>query len=91
MKLSVVLSTQQTSFQAATLSGGLEDNMKWLAALGYEGVELAIREPKLVSLPDLLALTSKYNLAVPAVVQAKPGTRKVCLLPTQTQKFGRQP
>jgi len=67
MKLSVVLSTQQTSFQAATLSGGLEDNMKWLAALGYEGVELAIREPKMVSLPDLLALTSKYNLAVPAV------------------------
>ena len=67
MKLSVVLSTQQTSFQAVTLTGGLEDNMKWLAALGYEGVELAIREPKLVSLPDLLALTSKYNLAVPAV------------------------
>ena len=67
MNLSIVLSTQQTQFQAATLSGALEANLAKVANLGYQGVELAIRDPKLVDLESLAALTEKYRLRVPAI------------------------
>ncbi len=67
MKLSIVLSTQQTQFQAATFSGGLKSNLSQIAALGYEGVELAIRDPRLVDLDALEALTRQYGLTVPAI------------------------
>ena len=48
MKLSIVLSTQPAQFQAATFKGDLETNLARIAALGYDGVELAIRDPQLV-------------------------------------------
>ncbi|HBA92961.1 MAG: hypothetical protein A2X24_01705 [Chloroflexi bacterium GWB2_54_36] len=67
MNLSIVLSTQQTQFQAATLSGALETNLAKVADLGYQGIELAIRDPKLVDLDSLAALTNKYGLRVPAI------------------------
>lgn len=67
MKLSVVLSTQAAQFQAATFKGDLETNLTRIAALGYDGVELAIRDPKLVNLDELAGITRKYNLSVPAI------------------------
>lgn len=67
MKLSVVLSTQAAQFQAATFKGDLETNLAQIAALGYDGVELAIRDPKLVNLNELERVTQKYHLNVPAI------------------------
>ena len=67
MNLSIVLSTQQTQFQAATLSGSLEANFAKIAALGYQGVELAIRDPHLVDLDGLIELADKHGLRVPAI------------------------
>jgi len=67
MKLSIVLSTQPARFQAATFKGDLETNLRCIAALGYEGVELAIRDPKLVDLDKLERLTRKFKLSVPAI------------------------
>jgi len=67
MKLSVVLSTQQTQFQAASFSGSLAQNITDIAAMGYDGVELAIRDPKLVDLDALEALTREHGLRVPAI------------------------
>lgn len=67
MKLSIVLSTQQTSFQAASFSGALETNLKQIAALGYQGVELAIRDPRLVDVQQLDQLVHQYRLEVPAI------------------------
>ncbi len=67
MNLSIVLSTQHTQFQAATFSGALEPNLARLASLGYKGVELAVRDPKLVDADALAALTARYNLVVPAI------------------------
>ncbi len=67
MKLSVVLSVQQTAFQAATFSGALEDNLSKIAAMGYQGVELTIRDPRLVDLERLGALVEKSGLRVPAI------------------------
>jgi sugar phosphate isomerase/epimerase len=67
MKLSIVLSTQPAQFQAATFKGDLATNLRRIAALGYNGVELAIRDPKLVSLPELDHLTRVCGLSVPAI------------------------
>lgn len=67
MKLSIVLSTQSAQFQAATFKGDLETNLADIASLGYEGVELAIRDPGLVNLNHLDELLCKYNLKVPAI------------------------
>ena len=67
MKLSVVLSVQTAQFQAATFKGDLEPNLARIAALGYAGVELAIRDPKLMDLDELEKITLKHNLSVPAI------------------------
>lgn len=67
MKLSVVLSTQPAQFQAATFKGDLETNLARIVSFGYDGVELAIRDPKLVDLNHLDELLRKRNLKVPAI------------------------
>jgi len=67
MKLSIVLSTQPAQFQAATFKGDLETNLRRIADLGYDGVELAIRDPKLVRLQELDRLTCICGLSVPAI------------------------
>jgi sugar phosphate isomerase/epimerase len=67
MKLSVVLSTQPAQFQAATFKGDLETNLQRIAALGYNGVELAIRDPKLIDLDGLEKLLKDLGLSVPAI------------------------
>jgi 5-keto-L-gluconate epimerase len=67
MKLSIVLSTQPAQFQAATFKGDLETNLARIASLGYDGVELAIRDPKLVDLDSLERLVNKHSLSVPAI------------------------
>ena len=67
MKLSIVLSTQPAKFQAATFKGDLETNLARIAGLGYDGVELAIRDPRLVDLDDLERLIQKHSLIVPAI------------------------
>ena len=48
MKYSIVLSAQPTRFEAVAFRGDFERNLAHIAALGYDGVELAIRDPALV-------------------------------------------
>ncbi len=67
MRLSIVLSTQPAEFQAATFKGDLEANLARIASLGYDGVELAIRDPGLIDLDKLDRLVRKYRLVVPAI------------------------
>ena len=67
MKVSIVLSTQQTRFQAATFSGELESNLANIASMGYQGVELTIRDPRLVDTDSLVHLLARQNLRVPAI------------------------
>lgn len=67
MKHSIVLTTQQTQFQAATFSGNLNDNLFRISQLGYDGVELAIRDPRSINLPELDAMLLHHHLEVPAI------------------------
>ncbi len=67
MKLSIVLSTQAAQFAAATFKGDLDTNLSKIAALGYEGVELAIRDPGLIDVDALSRRVSSHHLVVPAI------------------------
>jgi sugar phosphate isomerase/epimerase len=67
MNLSIVLSTQPAQFQAATFKGDLETNLERIASLGYQGAELAIRDPRLVDLDLVERLLEKHGLKVPAI------------------------
>ena len=67
MKLSLVLSTHAAQFEAVALKGELEDNLAKIAGWGYDGVELAIRDPALVDAAALERWISRYGLEVPAI------------------------
>lgn len=67
MRLSIVLSTHAAQFEAATFKGDFENNVANIAEMGYDGVELAIRDPKLVDVDELDRVVSRHNLRVPAI------------------------
>ena len=67
MNLSVVLSTQPAQFQAATFKGDLAANLARIASFGYDGVELAIRDPRRIDLDALAELVQQNGLCVPAI------------------------
>ncbi len=67
MKLSIVLSTHEAQFQAATFKGDLRSNLLKIASWGYEGAELAIRDPGLVDSGALLDMVSALGLEIPAI------------------------
>jgi 5-keto-L-gluconate epimerase len=67
MKLSIVLSTHAAAFQAVALRGDFEANVAKIAGWGYDGVELAIRDPRLVDAGELERVVGGHGLAVPAI------------------------
>lgn len=67
MKLSVVLSTHAAAFQAVAFKGDFEANVAKIAGWGYDGVELAIRDPRLVEAGELERVVGGHGLAVPAI------------------------
>jgi sugar phosphate isomerase/epimerase len=67
MRLSIVLSTHTTQFQAVAFKGDFEANVARIASYGYTGVELAIRDPQLVDADELEAAVGRYGLEVPAI------------------------
>ena len=67
MKLSIVLSTHAASFQAVAFKGDFEGNLKSIASYGYDGVELAIRDPKLVNHDQVIQSVNDQNMIIPAI------------------------
>ncbi len=67
MKLSIVLSTQPASFSALAYKGELERNLAKIAELGYDGVELAVRDPRLLDVAELQKKLAAHGLQVPAI------------------------
>jgi len=66
-KLSIVLSTHAAQFEAVAFKGDFESNLAKIAGLGYEGVELAIRDPVLVDGDKLKIKLTAQSLKVPAI------------------------
>ena len=67
MKLALVISVEETGFDAVAMRGGWADAARSAAALGYDGVELAVRDPARVDLDALTRLLHETELKVPAV------------------------
>lgn len=67
MKLSIVLSAQPASFSALAYKGELAANVSRISDLGYDGVELAVRDPELLELEKLQKVLSENKLDVPAI------------------------
>ncbi len=67
MNLSYVVSTSATRFAAVGQGRGPAEAMRFLAGVGFEGVELAIRDPSQVDVGRLAAVASGLGVAVPAI------------------------
>jgi sugar phosphate isomerase/epimerase len=66
-RLSIVLSTHQAQFEAVAFKGDFETNITKIARWGYDGVELAIRDPRLVDVDALEEILADRSLKVPAI------------------------
>ncbi|MBM4429298.1 MAG: sugar phosphate isomerase/epimerase, partial [Chloroflexi bacterium] len=67
MKLSIVLSTHAASFDSVAYKGDLERNVERIARLGYDGVELAVRDPALLDMGYVRETIHRWGLEVPAI------------------------
>jgi len=67
MKLGIVLSTQAAQFSALAYKGQLAENAAKISRLGFDGIELAIRDPQLVNLSEIKSLLKELDLTVPAI------------------------
>lgn len=67
MKIALVISTEETGFDAVAMRGGWADAARSAAALGYDGVELAVREPARVDVTAVSHLLRETGLGIPAI------------------------
>lgn len=67
MKLSLVVSVEETGFEAVAVKGGWLEGISLAAELGYDGVELAIRDPAAVDVRAIERAVRGERLTVPAV------------------------
>ena len=67
MDLAIVISTDDTEFSALAFKNNLRSDIETVAKLGYNGVELAIRNPADVNAVEILELTQRYDLKVVAL------------------------
>ncbi|MGH2403079.1 MAG: 5-keto-L-gluconate epimerase [bacterium] len=67
MKLSFVVSVEETAFDAVAIRGGWEEAAARLAALGFDGIELAIRDPAALDAGRVEAIVRRAGLIVPAI------------------------
>lgn len=67
MKLSVVVSTHQASFEAVSFKGSVAESLAAVAAAGYDGAELAVRNAGEVRAAEIKALAAEHGLGIPAV------------------------
>jgi sugar phosphate isomerase/epimerase len=67
MKIAIALSVQPTGFPALAIRGDLAGNLREVAALGYDGVELALRDPRDIDTEEVGMLCARYNLEIVAL------------------------
>lgn len=67
MKKSIVVSTQPTKFSALAFKKDFEKSIKKVADLGFDGAELAVRNPKDLKVEDVINIIKENNLEVPAI------------------------
>ncbi|MDD5016232.1 MAG: 5-keto-L-gluconate epimerase [Atribacterota bacterium] len=67
MKKSIVVSIQPTKFSALAFKEDFEESIKKVSDLGFDGAELAVRNPKDLKIDDVIKIIKENNLEVPAI------------------------
>ncbi|MFH0989415.1 MAG: 5-keto-L-gluconate epimerase [bacterium] len=67
MKLSIVLSTQPSSFSALAYKGNLSENVAKIKRFGFDGIELAVRDPDQLDVDFLRSILKDNSLPVSAI------------------------
>lgn len=67
MKKAFVISVQPTKFNAIALKSNLEENLLRISRLGYDGVELAVRNPEEIDVEKVVGLCKAYDLPIVAI------------------------
>ena len=67
MKKSIVVSTSSTKFSALAFKEDFEKSIKKVADLGFDGAELAVRNPKDLKVENIIKIIKENNLEVPAI------------------------
>ncbi len=67
MKKCVVISTPGAQFSPLAIKEDFKKSIKKVAELGYDAVELAVRDPKIIDVHEINRLLQQYHLAMPAI------------------------
>jgi len=67
MKKSIVVSISSTKFSALAFKEDFERSIKKVANLGFDGAELAVRNPKDLKVENIIKIIKENNLEVPAI------------------------
>jgi 5-keto-L-gluconate epimerase len=67
VKLSLAISAQATRYGDVAFVGDLDRNIGRLAQMGYDGVELGIRDPQAMDAAELEAMLARHGLLCPVI------------------------
>ncbi|WP_041077366.1 5-keto-L-gluconate epimerase [Thermotoga caldifontis] len=67
MKLALVVSTSDAAFDALAFKGDLLKGVEMAKRIGYDAVEIAVRDPKLVNVKELKGFLDELKMPVAAV------------------------
>ena len=67
MQKCIVISTPGAKFSALAMKDDFKESIKKVADLGYDAVELAIRDPNKTNINEIKKLLAQYHLAMPAI------------------------
>ncbi|MCD6442758.1 MAG: sugar phosphate isomerase/epimerase [Thermotogae bacterium] len=67
MKLAMVISTPDAGFDALAFKDDLKRSIEKLHALGFDGVEIAIRDPSKVNVGEIRSIIEKRNMDLVAI------------------------
>ena len=67
MKKSILVSAQPTKFSALAFKEDFEKSIKKVADLGFDGAELAVRNPKDLKVENIINIIKGNNLEIPAI------------------------
>jgi len=67
MKISACLSTNPSKFDAVPFKGNFEKNVADISAMGFDGIELAVRDPEIIDQEKIIGTIIKAGMEIPAV------------------------
>lgn len=67
MRLCFPVSSTESDVNIMAMTGDFEDNVKYLAGLGYDGIELMIRSPSIYLVEFVAQIMERYHMEIAAV------------------------